>query len=183
LFIESTFGLSGPDAKRKWDLYAPYGKPAEMELLRQAVVDARTFAAQAHSASSGAADDARNAAALLHAAKHAFVPIKARYEQVTEREAAGNRFTAWLKDCLAFVGHDPWNSTESHSQLKARLVHEQSWIQERRSTHRCLGIQGMNRVKLARNPPFTTEKIDDRRRQLEVDIIALMGSCPSWPAS
>jgi hypothetical protein len=180
LFIESTFGLNGPDAKRKWDLYAPYSTPAEMELLRPAVVDARTFAAQAHSASSGAADDAQNAAALLHAAKDAFVPIKARYEQVTEREAAENRFTVWLKDCLAFVGYDPWNSTESHSQLKARLVDEQSWIRERRFTHMLLSS---NRVKLAEEPPFTTETIDDRRRQLEVDIIALMGSCPSWPAS
>jgi hypothetical protein len=181
LFIESTFGLNGPDVKRKWDLYAPYSTPAEMELLRPAVVDARTFAAQAHSASSGAADEAQNAAALLHAAKDAFVPIKARYEQVTEREAAGNQFTAWLSDCLAFVSHDPWNSTESHSQLKARLVDEQSWIRGRRLTHMILGGEGKNRVKLVEEPHFTSETIDDRRRQLEVDITALMGSCPPWP--
>jgi hypothetical protein len=178
-FIGSTFGWNGPGASERWDLYATYGTAEEMKLLRQALDEARGFIRHATSEGFDADDCVRKATTLLDAAERAFEPVNARIGLVKGLEDAAWWFAAWLDDCLAFVCRDPGSYSARHCELKARLEDFKSrydkiaWKRSMQSSR-----PRWNLVKLAERPPFTADMLDEHRRQLEVDIISVCGSCP-----
>jgi hypothetical protein len=174
-FIRNTFGWNGSNARHKWSLYDRYGETTEKEALRQAVGDARLFIARAESEGLEECAVVSQSAALLDAVKATFEPIKARYELWILSGDAVWQFDRWLDTCLDFVREDPWISSANKSQLESTL----------KKAKQDIGRSQMeqNPFSLTSPPRTTADQVDDRRRPIEAEITAILGSCLPLPAS